>query len=71
MVPAPRDPFERAQHNANVYNDWFFSRAFVIVPLQGYAAQFLKTMKDYPPSQTPGSFNLAKIEAQLKSAINH
>ena len=24
------------------------------------------TMKDYPPSQTPGSFNLSKIEEQLK-----
>ena len=24
-------------------------------------------MKDYPPSQTPGSFNLSKIEEQLKS----
>ncbi|SDO27050.1 arylsulfatase [Filomicrobium insigne] len=61
-----RDPFERAQHNANIYNDWFLDRAFVLVPLQGLAAKFLQTMKDYPPSQTPGSFNLTKIEAQLK-----
>ena len=30
------------------------------------AGQFLMTMKDYPPSQTPGSFNLSKIEEQLK-----
>jgi arylsulfatase len=64
-----RDPFERAQHNANIYNDWFLDRAFVLVPLQGLATQFLQTMKDYPPSQTPGSFNLTKIEAQLKTAI--
>jgi arylsulfatase len=62
-----RDPFERAQHNSNTYNDWFLDRAFVIVPLQGLAANFLKTMKDYPPSQTPGSFNLQKIEEQLRS----
>jgi hypothetical protein len=26
-----RDPFERAQHNANTYNDWFLSRAFVLL----------------------------------------
>jgi len=25
-------------------------------------------MKDYPPSQSPGSFNLAKIQKQLESA---
>jgi len=61
-----RDPFERAQHNANVYDDWLLDRAFVIVPIQGLAAGFLKSMKDYPPSQTPGSFNLNKIEAQLR-----
>jgi arylsulfatase len=64
-----RDPFERAQHNANVYNDWFLDRAFVIVPLQGLAAQFLKTMQEYPPSQSPGSFNLTKIEEQLRKNI--
>ena len=62
-----RDPFERAQHNANIYDDWLLDRAFVIVPIQGLAAQFLKSMKDYPPTQSPGSFNLSKIEAQLRS----
>ena len=61
-----RDPFEKSQHNSNTYNDWFLDRAFVIVPLQGIAAKFLQTMKEYPPSQTPGSFNLTKIEAQLR-----
>jgi len=63
-----RDPFERAQHNSNTYNDWFLDRAFVIVPLQGIAAKFLMTMKEYPPSQSPGSFNLSKIEEKLRGA---
>jgi arylsulfatase len=62
-----RDPFERAQHNSNTYNDWFLDRVFVLVPLQGLAATFLKTMQDYPPSQTAGSFNLKKIEEQLRA----
>ena len=61
-----RDPFEKSQHNSNTYNDWFLDRPFVIVPIQGLAAQFLQTMKDYPPSQTPGSFNLTKIEERLR-----
>ncbi len=63
-----RDPFEKAQHNANTYDDWFLDRPYVVVPLQGLAAQFLKTMEEYPPSQSPGSFNLSKIEEQLKSS---
>jgi len=62
-----RDPFERAQHNANVYNDWMLERPFVLVPLQGLAAKFLMTMKDYPPSQTAGSFNLDKIQKQIEA----
>ena len=63
-----RDPFEKAQHNSNTYNDWFLERPFVVVPIQGMIAQFLTTMKEYPPSQTPGSFNLSKIEAMLKES---
>ena len=66
-----RDPFERAQHNSNTYYDWVLDRAFVFVPLQQMAAKFLKTMEEYPPSQTPGSFNLKKIEEQLRSGAAH
>jgi arylsulfatase A-like enzyme len=64
-----RDPFERAQHNANTYNDWFLDRAFVIVPIQALAGRFLQTMQDYPPSQAPASFNLSAIEAKLKDGL--
>jgi arylsulfatase A-like enzyme len=65
-----RDPFEKAQHNANTYDDWFLDRVFVITPIKALAGQFLLTMKEYPPSQSPGSFNLSKIEAQLNRAGN-
>jgi arylsulfatase len=66
-----RDPFEKAQHNSNTYNDWFMDRVFVLVPIQALAAKFLGTMKDYPPSQTPGSFNLAKIEESLRAGTHN
>ena len=41
---------------------------FVLVPLQALASKFLMTMKEFPPSQTPGSFNLEKIQKQLEAA---
>jgi arylsulfatase len=66
-----RDPFEKAQHNSNTYNDWFLDRAFVLVPIQALAAGFLQTMQEYPPSQTPGSFNLTKIEEALRAGQGH
>ena len=66
-----RDPFEKSQHNSNTYNDWFLERSFVVVPIQALAAKFLQTMKDYPPSQDPGSFNLSAIERKLKKTIGN
>ncbi len=64
-----RDPFEKSQHNSNTYDDWFLDRPFVIVPIQALAAKFLQTMQDYPPSQSPGSFNLSGIEEKLRSGM--
>jgi hypothetical protein len=64
-----RDPFEKAQHNANAYEDWFLDRPYVIVPIQALAAQFLLSMKEFPPSQEPGSFNFSKIEEMLRRGI--
>lgn len=66
-----RDPFEKAQHNSNTYYDWLLERAFVLVPIQQSAAKFLQTMQEYPPSQSPGSFNLSAIEEKLKASGNH
>jgi arylsulfatase len=64
-----RDPFERAQHNANVYNDWMLDRVFVLAPLNAIAGNFLLSMKDYPPSATPGSFNLANIQKKIEAGM--
>lgn len=61
-----RDPFEKAQHNSNTYNDWFLDHAFVLVPMQAAAAKFSQTFLEYPPSQKPGSFNLEGIVEKLK-----
>jgi len=63
-----RDPFEKAQIDANVYHDWFLDHAFVAVPMQQLAGQFLQTLAEYPPSQTPGSFNLEKVQKQIENA---
>ena len=41
-------------------------RAFVLVPLQGIASRFLLSLKDYPPSQSPGDWSLDTLEKQVK-----
>jgi arylsulfatase len=65
-----RDPFEKSQHNSNTYNDWFLERVYTLAPMQQLATKFLLTMKDYPPSQSPGSFNLEKVQKTIEAAIS-
>jgi len=64
-----RDPFERAQHNANVYDDWLLDRVFILAPLNAIAGKFLLSMSDYPPSASPGSFNLANIQKKIEAGM--
>lgn len=61
-----RDPFEKAQHNSNTYNDWLLDRAFVVAPMQLVARQFLSTLREFPPSQAPGDWSLKSLESQIK-----
>ncbi|MBA4030784.1 MAG: arylsulfatase [Planctomyces sp.] len=61
-----RDPFEKSQHNSNTYHDWMIDRAFVLIPLQAVASEFLLTLKEFPPSQTPGDWSLDSLEKQIK-----
>jgi arylsulfatase A-like enzyme len=63
------DPFERAQHNSNVYYEWMEERAqFIAVGAQAYAAQMIKTFADFPPRQKPASFNLDEIMESFSGA---
>jgi arylsulfatase len=61
-----RDPYERAQHNANTYEDWALDRPFIIFGATAVAQKFLATLKDFPPSQSPGSFNLDALMRQMQ-----
>ena len=62
-----RDPFEKAKIGANVYEDWYIDRAFLLGPMQVVASKFLLSLKEYPPSQAPGDWSLKSLENQIKS----
>jgi len=67
-----RDPFERAQHNSNTYNDWWMDRTgFIFPPVAGLLANVIKTFEEYPPSQKPGSWNINKVMEELRQSTNH
>jgi arylsulfatase len=60
------DPFERADVTSNTYYEWLIRHAFLLVPAQALAAQFLATFQDYPPRQKPASFNLDEVVEKLQ-----
>jgi arylsulfatase len=65
-----RDPFERADENANGYWNWFLEHVFVIYPMQALAAEQLQSFNDFPPRQKPGSFNLDRILEKTNEATS-
>ncbi len=61
------DPYERADESANVYDDWWLDHAFVFAPFMARAAELAQTLKEFPPSQSPGSFNLDRVQRMLET----
>jgi arylsulfatase len=41
---------------------------YTMVPAQAIVAKFLKTFKEYPPAQKPGSFSVGDALEQLQTA---
>ncbi len=62
-----RDPYERAQHNATIYNDWVQSVNPRIMWSNEAILAFLQTLKDFPPSQKPGSWDLDALRKVIES----
>ena len=69
LINLRRDPFEKALHGSNTYYDWYIDRAYILIAMQGYAFNFLKTLQEYPPSQTAGDWSLKSVEEQIKTMV--
>ncbi|HEX7235920.1 MAG TPA: arylsulfatase [Gammaproteobacteria bacterium] len=55
------DPYERATITSNTYWDWYFDHVYLLVPMQGFVAQFLDSFKEYPPRQKAASFTIDQV----------
>jgi arylsulfatase len=64
-----RDPFERAQHNSNVYYDWLINHTPQLYECQALVADQIQNFVKYPPRQKAASFNLDAVMRQLGPAI--
>jgi arylsulfatase A-like enzyme len=62
------DPFERYHDQAGGYERWWGDKLWTMVPAQAIVADFLKSFKDYPPSQKSGSFDVSQFLNALQSS---
>ena len=65
-----RDPFERADTDANTYWDWYFKK----IPWLQYGmvklGMYLQTFQKYPPSQTATTFDPKVVTEKMITEIN-
>lgn len=53
------DPFERSIHESGNYDRWYQDHVFVVVPAIAMCSKYLESFKEFPPRQSPGSFNIS------------
>ena len=60
------DPLEKGDTSI-LYDKWRADRAFIQVPMQTFAAQWLSSFRKFPPRQKPASFNLDEVMRQIET----
>ena len=61
------DPFERGDEDGSLFYDkWMADRAFLLVPAQAIVGQFIESLKEFPPRQSPASFTVGDVVERLQ-----
>ncbi|WP_424812590.1 arylsulfatase [Roseococcus sp. YIM B11640] len=70
IIDLKMDPFERAPTDSNNYYHWLIQNSFLILVAQQTTAQWVSSFREFPPRQTPASFNVDQILQQLTQAAH-
>ena len=60
------DPGERGMEGDD-YNDWWYRRAFLAVPLQTVVGKLMAAFQEFSPRQKPSSFTVQQASDALQS----
>jgi len=60
------DPFEEADISSFYYWDWRGERLFALVPAAALVGQYIQTMMEFPPRQSPASWSPEKMLEKLR-----
>jgi arylsulfatase len=67
LVNLRSDPFEEADLSGDVsYWRWRADRLFMLIPAGALVAQYIQTMKEFPPRQSPESWTPEKMLEKLR-----
>ena len=67
LVNLRTDPFEEAEISGDLfYGKWRADRVFMLVPAGALVAQYMQTMLEFPPRQSPESWNPDAVMEKLK-----
>ncbi|MCJ7536430.1 MAG: arylsulfatase [Anaerolineales bacterium] len=61
------DPYEIADRTSNTFWDFMLKHAFLLVPAQGFVAQFLATFQEFPPRMKAPSFSVDQVIEKLQT----
>jgi arylsulfatase len=64
------DPWERYQDESGLYTKWWGQHLWAMVPAGAVVGEFLKTFKEYPPSQVGGSFGIDQMMQKVNESLN-
>jgi len=65
-----RDPYERADTDSNMYNEWWVDRVPRIFEAREVVGRFLGTLRKFPPRQRPASFTIDQIFERVMQQIS-
>jgi len=66
------DPFERTGLGRSINNySWFAYQFWRFVFVQQVVSKFAESFIEFPPMQTPASFNLEAVKEQVERHIHH
>lgn len=62
-----QDPYERYPTESKMYMRWYVDKIWTFLPAQEVVGEFVKSLKEYPPSQRSGTFGVDQVLQQLQS----
>jgi arylsulfatase len=70
MYDLHADPYEQADITSNTYYDWELTQGYILLAGSTLTGEFLKTFKEFPPSQRPATFTIDQAMEKMKQNLS-